>query len=192
VQNSKKIILAFVGMPGAGKSEAVFYLQKKGINFVRFGKVTDDGLKDLDRPLTPDNEKMFREKIRKELGMAAYAIKAESKINELLEKNNFIVIDGLYSWEEYLYLLNKFPFLKLILVYAEPEKRYERLAKRKIRTIPINKSRERDITEIQNLNKGGPIAIADFLIENNSETIGDLHKKIDEILERLNLINDKN
>ena len=48
--------------------------------------------------------------------MGAYAIKAKPKIDELLNKNECIVIDGLYSWEEYTYLKKHFPFLKLILI----------------------------------------------------------------------------
>jgi len=180
-----KIILAFVGMPGSGKSEAVSYLQKKEIPFVRFGKLTDEGVKAMGLSLTPENERLFREKIRKELGMAAYAIKAEPKIKSLLETNNVIAIDGLYSWEEYLFLKKLFPNLFLIHIFAEPQKRYERLAKRPIRPVPREKARERDITELEKLNKGGPIAIADYLIENNGDDIEELYGKIELVLNKL-------
>jgi dephospho-CoA kinase len=40
-KTTKKIILAFVGMPGAGKTEASAYLKKKGIPILRFGDLTD-------------------------------------------------------------------------------------------------------------------------------------------------------
>ena len=186
-----KIILAFVGMPGAGKSEAAAYLQKKGFPFIRFGQVTDNGLLEMGLPLTPDNEKMFREKIRKELGMAAYAIKSVSAIEKMLSENDFIVIDGLYSWEEYVYLKQKFSYLTLVHVFSEPTKRYERLAKRSIRPVPLGDSYKRDTAELENLNKGGPIAIADYLIENNTDSIEDLYKSLDQLIERLK-INDKN
>ena len=39
--------------------------------------------------------------LRKELGMAAYAILNRPRIDTALEKSN-VVADGLYSWEEYL------------------------------------------------------------------------------------------
>lgn len=183
-----KTILAFVGMPGAGKTVATEYLEKKGIPFVRFGDITDEGLKKQGLPLTPENERVFREKIRKELGMAAYAIKAESKISELLQNNDVIVIDGLYSWEEYTFLKLKFQGLTLIHIFAEPKIRYERLSQRQVRPIPVGKGYGRDVAELEQLNKGGPIAIADYLIENNSDDLLDLQNKIDSLLLRLGIV----
>lgn len=179
-----KIIIAFVGMPGAGKSEAASYLAKKGIPFVRFGEITDQGLIKEGLPLSAENEQLFREKLRREYGMAAYAIASEAKIEELLKKNDTLAIDGLYSWEEYTYLKQKHEGLMIVHIYAEPPIRYKRLAKRSIRSLTASEARRRDIMEIEKLNKGGPIAIADYMIEDNSD-ISHLHKRIDELLERL-------
>lgn len=184
-----KLILAFVGMPGSGKTEATLYLKKKGISFVRFGKITDEGVREMGLPLTPENERIFREKIRKELGMAAYAIKAEPEIRELLDKNDVIAIDGLYSWEEYVFLKKRFPELILIYIYSEPKKRYERLSKRKTRPVSFIESYRRDILEIERLNKGGPIAIADHLVDNNSDDLTIFYQKIDSLLRRLGVNN---
>lgn len=180
--NQSKKILAFVGMPGAGKSEAVSYLEGKGIPFIRFGDVTDKGVKAIGLPLTPENERNFREQIRKELGMAAYAIKSKPQIEKLLSEHAIIAIDGLYSWEEYIYLKKFFPGLTLIHVFANPRHRYERLSKREVRPVPLEKSYERDVTELENLNKGGPIAIADYVIENDSDHMEALYRKIDKLL----------
>ncbi len=182
--STTKLILAFVGMPGSGKSEASSYLQKTGVPFIRFGQQTDEGLQAQGLRINPENERTYREGIRKELGMAAYAIKAKPKIEQLLKENDFIAIDGLYSWEEYVYLKKDFPNLILVTVYTEPEKRYERLATRPIRPISKKEARERDITEIEKLNKAGPIAIADYLIDNNGD-LDNLHKQIDTLLQRL-------
>ncbi len=104
-KSSKKII-AFVGMPGAGKSEATQYLNKKRVPFLRFGDFTEEAIKKEGLTLNTENEKIFREKIRKEMGMGAYAILIKPKIDMLLINNDFIVLDGLYSWEEYIYLKN--------------------------------------------------------------------------------------
>lgn len=185
-QKNNSIILAFVGMPGSGKSEATKHLQNKGIPFVRFGNVTDEGLKKMGVSQTPENEQMFREKTRKELGMDAYAKLSEPKIREILTNNAVIVIDGLYSWEEYVFLKEKFPSLLLVHIYAEPEIRYKRLAKRAIRPFSKEAALLRDIAEIENLHKGGPIAIADYLIENNEEASA-LPEKIDTLLARLGI-----
>lgn len=172
-------------MPGAGKTQAATYLVQKNIPFVRFGEVTDEGLRDLGLPYTPENERMYREKIRQELGMAAYAIRSKSKIENLLKENNVIAIDGLYSWEEYVFLKKEFPNLTLIHIFAEPKIRYQRLAARRIRPVSVEKGYDRDVTEIENLNKGGPIAIADFCIINNGDIFDNLYKQIDEVLFKL-------
>lgn len=183
-----KLILAFVGMSGAGKTEAVAYLEKKGIPFVRFGDITDEGVQELGLPLTPRNERMFREKMRREFGMGAYAIKAKPKVDSLLEEYNVVAIDGLYSWEEYVFLKKIFSGLVLCHVFTEPQRRYERLAHRPVRPLTPTESRDRDMAEIEQLDKGGPIAIADYLIENNGDNLTDLYQKINSLLSRLGII----
>lgn len=188
-ENFQKVILALVGMPGAGKTEASSHLQKKGIPFVRFGQITEDEVVRLGLKLTQENERIAREKIRKEEGMGAYAFRAKPKIDQLLKTNNVLVIDGLYSWEEYTFLKKEFSDLLLIHIYAEPQKRYERLLKRPIRKLSKNELRLRDIAELEKLNKGGPIAIADYLVENNSDDINNLYKKLDALMSRLGVKN---
>ena len=49
------------------------------------------------------SERFCRELLRKELGMAAYAILNQPRIDAAL-KTADVVADGLYSWEEYLSL----------------------------------------------------------------------------------------
>ncbi len=186
-KNLENQILALVGMPGAGKSEAIAYIEKKGIPFVRFGTITDEGVEELGLPLTPENERTFREKIRQELGMGAYAIKSKPKIDALLKQSKVIAIDGLYSWEEYAYLKEVYPHFILIHVYSEPKIRYARLEKRTIRPISPKQAKIRDIAELEKLNKGGPIAIADYMLENNTDDIADLHRKIDNLFSRLHI-----
>lgn len=182
-----KKIIAIVGMPGAGKTEAAEYLATKGIPFVRFGEITEEEVKKRGFQLTPENERIAREAIRKEGGMGAFALRAEPKIKTLLAEKDLIVIDGLYSWEEYTYLKGKFPGLTIIHVYAEPKVRYARLSQRNVRPFPVEESYLRDVAEIEKLNKGGPIAIADYTIENNSSDISDLQRKIDSLLLRLEI-----
>ncbi len=182
-----KIVLALVGMPGAGKSEAAVFFERKGIPFVRFGELTDEGLRSIGLPITPENERMFREKLRQEHGMAAYAIMAKPKIQRLLEEHTAVVIDGMRSWEEYLLLKKEFPELKVIHIYAEPRVRYQRLQDRKERPVPLDKSKERDILELENLHMGGPIAIADYIVMNNSNRIEELYRQIEQLLTHLKI-----
>jgi len=113
--------------------------------------------------------------------MAAYAIKIEPRIKEALTKNPTVVLDGLYSWEEYLYLQPKFPQLKLLAIYARPEVRYQRLSIRSVRQLTPEQARARDTAEIEAVHKAGPIAIADFLIDNNG-SLDQLHRQLDSLL----------
>jgi len=164
--NNKLKLIAIVGMPGAGKSVAASFFLEKGIPILRFGDQTDIGLKEYHLERNEKNERWYREKLRKELGMAAMAIKIEPRILEAAKKHTIIVLDGLYSWEEYVYLKYRFPYLKMLCIYASPEVRYSRLETRKIRPLTYKEAEERDIAELQNLNKGGPIAIANYLVKN--------------------------
>lgn len=181
-----KKILAFVGMPGAGKSEAAAYLAKKGIPFVRFGQFVEDGVREKGLEVNVDNERKVREELREKYGMGAMAMLAKDKLSDLLRGHDIIAIDGLYSWEEYSILKEQFPSLTLIHIFAEPKKRYERLRKRAVRSIS-EKAYERDAAELQKLNKGGPIALADHLIDNNEDDMSILYKKIDALLVRLGI-----
>jgi dephospho-CoA kinase len=178
--NTKIRIIAIVGMPGSGKSIAAKFFTDKGIPVLRFGDQTDIGLKELGMELNEKNEKWYRENIRKELGMAAMAKKIEPRINAIKDKYKLIILDGLYSWEEYIYLLGKFPKLKLLCIYTKPEIRHYRLSQRQIRPLTSEEAKNRDFAELTNLNKGGPIAIADLLILNN-----DTLKEFQNILEKL-------
>lgn len=171
-------LIAIVGMPGAGKSIAADFFRGKGLPVLRFGDQTDIGIKEQGLPLIEVNERKYREDLRAELGMAAMAIKIEPRILSAAKDHSVIVLDGLYSWEEYTYLIKKFSQLQLLCVYAKPETRYDRLSKRPVRPLTRREARSRDIAEIENLNKGGPIAIADYLINNESNDPNELEQAL--------------
>jgi len=177
-----KTIIAIVGMAGSGKSEAVNYLQKK-YNFpkVYFGEATFDRLKKEGLELNYANEKNIREKIRQEMGMGAYAILAMPKIDSIFEKSGMVLVESLYSWDEYKVLKNKYSDkFKVIAIFASPEIRFARLKSRlKERPIDdIDTFNRRDLTEIEGTDKGGPIARADHMIINHG-TLEELHAELD-------------
>jgi dephospho-CoA kinase len=58
------------------------------------------------------------------------------------------------------------------------------VAKRPGRSFDATAIRERDRSEIENLEKGGPIAAADYYILNNG-TIEDAESRLDDILKQI-------
>ena len=159
-------IVAIVGMCGSGKSIASEYYEARGYKKVYFGGVTMDQLKKEGFPITPENEKMMRERLRKEYGMAAYATLSLPKIDEYVKTSN-VVLDGLYSWDELVVLKEKYPELVVIAIVVDKEIRYNRLSVRGVRPFTFEEAKNRDISEIENLAKGGPISYADYYILNN-------------------------
>lgn len=181
----KRKIIALVGMCGSGKSEVSKIFEGLGLTKIRFGDLTDKFLEKEKLLRTEKNERIIRERLRKKYGMAAYAILNSKNIKKALE-NNDVILDGLYSWEEYLYLKEKFEKeLIVLLIHASPETRYNRLMKRKERPLTLTESSTRDRAEIQNLNKGGPIAMADYVIINENKSLKELKEEVISLWEKI-------
>ena len=154
-------------MCGSGKSVVNDYFKNLGYESIYFGGVTMDELQKRGMEVNPANEKMVREDLRKIHGPAAYAILNLPKIETAVKTTN-VIIDGLYSWSEYKILKEKFgDTLKIICVYAPPELRYQRLSQRPVRPISHEDAKKRDYAEIENIEKGGPIAMADYTLVND-------------------------
>ena len=143
-----------------------------------------DKLKEANLEVNPTNEKMMREKLREEYGMAAYAILLLPKIKDSLEKQD-TVLDGLYSWDEYKVLKETFgDNLKLLAITAERDLRYERLTTREFRPLTNEEAYNRDVAEIENLAKGGPISISDYYILNNG-SVDNYINELEKIIEKM-------
>ncbi len=159
-------IIAIVGMAGSGKSVVAQVLKDMKFTVVRFGDATERYLKEKGLKINEANERVAREQMRKDLGMAAFAILNKPLLDKAL-KDNSVVIDGLYSWEEYVYLKKEFgEDIVVLAVYVSPRTRSERLRIREVRPLTADERHSRDYSEIENLNKAGPIAMADYTILN--------------------------
>ncbi|MDV2989692.1 MAG: AAA family ATPase [Dehalogenimonas sp.] len=166
--NSPKII-AMVGMAGAGKTEVSRFFEENGYTRVRFGDVTDDEVKRRGLPVNEANERTVREALRQELGMAAYAQLNQPRIDAALHDGP-VVIDGLYSWEEYIFLKDYYKDeLAVAAVWASPGTRAKRLATRGIRPLTREETFSRDRAEVEKVSKAGPIAVADYMITNEGD-----------------------
>src|SRR5882724_10323550 len=114
-----KIVLAIVGLPGAGKTEATEYLIKKmSWPKVYFGQVVVDTAKEKYGESNEANERKIREELREKDGMAALAVANLPKITELYKSSN-VIIESLYSWEEYLEVKKHFgENFKVLAIYS--------------------------------------------------------------------------
>lgn len=158
-------LMAIVGMAGAGKEIASTALERRGWARIYFGQVTLDEMSRRGLASGEENERLVRDGLRQEHGMAAFALLNIDRIRAALEEGD-VVIDGLYSWDEYLVLKEKFPQLEVVHIYASPKTRAERVARRKDRPLTAQELAGRDRAEIENSAKGGPIAMADYVIVN--------------------------
>ena len=174
-------VVSIVGMPGAGKSEVARLFQESGFTKIRFGDVTDEDIRKRGLELNEENERYVRELLRKKQGMAAYAKLNLPKIDALL-KSSDVVVDGLYSWEEYTLLKSRYgDDFRVVAVWASPKMRYGRLSKRKVRPLTVEEAAGRDIAELESTNKGGPIAMADFTIINET-SLEDLDRETKKVI----------
>ena len=178
------MILAVVGMTGSGKSELSRHLGSLGFPAIRFGQVVVDEIARRGLELNPANERTIREELRAAEGMDVCARRCLPAIRKALEQGPLVVIDGLYSWSEYRTLRAALgENLVLLLVFTSKETRYNRLKVRPERPLTFPQAQERDATEIENLEKGGPIAFADYALLNDG-TKAELCAGVDGLLAR--------
>lgn len=179
-------IIAFVGLAGSGKSTAAVYLKEKGYPSVYFGGVVLQALRDAGQEITPENEKKMRFELREKFGKDVIVNRIVEQIQHLIDAGQKrIIADGLYTWTEYKILKKHFPReLKLIALVPPKSLRHKRIAARPDRGMTLAEVNDRDFNEIETLEKGGPIAIADYFLTNQSGMLR-LKMKIDKVLREI-------
>ena len=180
-------IVAFVGLAGSGKSSAVDYLTEKGYPKIYFGGILYKEL--IAAGITPGDwepEKKFREEIREREGKDFIAVRAVKEARNLIAAGQRrIILDGLYSWSEYKLLKHEFPGEITVIAIVTPKHlRKARMANRPERPMTSEEVDQRDWAEIENIEKGGPIAIADHFIHNEG-SLEKLHAEIDKVLDHI-------
>lgn len=185
-QRHKSKIVAFVGLTGSGKSTAVEYFTEKGFPKVYFGGVILDAMREANIEITPENEQVFREEFREKNGKDAVATKIVQQIQNLIDAGQKrIIADGLYTWSEYKILKHAFPGELVVIATITPRHlRYRRLSERPVRPFTEEEARKRDWAEIENLEKGGPIAIADYYVINDKKP-EDFYDRLIEITDEI-------
>src|SRR6185369_2734370 len=162
-----KIILAVVGLAGAGETVVTEYLIKKtSWPKVYFGQAVIDEVKKRGLLLSEANEKLVREEFRIKDGMTALAKANMPKIKELFASSS-VILESLYSWEEFLEMKKEFgDSFKVLAIYSSFKTRVERMHSRPIRPLNAEDLQSRDYAQIEKLHQAGPIARADWTIVN--------------------------
>lgn len=181
-------VLAIVGMSGSGKSVVVDHLTNLGFPKVYFGGMIYKEMQKRGIERTPDgeSEKHFREMIRETEGKDWVVRQVIDEAKSLISAGQKrVVLDGLYTWTEYKILKKEFPGqMSVLAVVVDKAIRHKRVSKRPERPFNAEEIQERDRSEIENLEKGGPIAMADYYLLNNS-SVEDLEAGVDEVLKKI-------
>ncbi len=187
MQKENKVII-FVGMSGAGKSVCVEHLKKKSVPSVYFGEIVINEVLERKLELNENNQKTIREEIRDREGKGALALRILSQIEKYFEQGyRYVVVDGLYSWTEYKIFKESFEDRAIIIAVVEPRSiRHQRIANRAYRSFDEKEATQRDYDEIEGIEKGGPIANADYYLANHSN-VADLTKDLDKLIKTLDI-----
>jgi len=176
-------IIATVGLCGTGKSVVTSYLgERYGYEIIYFGGIV---LRELERrglEVNAENERTVREALRRDEGMAVMATRSIPEIRARLEAGARVVIDGLYSYSEFVVLKEAFgDSLTVIAVHAPKRLRYARMGRRPVRPLTPEQVDRRDLQEIENLEKSDPIVLADEHLVNGAD-LDHLKAQIDALL----------
>ncbi|OGK20608.1 hypothetical protein A3C23_05435 [Candidatus Roizmanbacteria bacterium RIFCSPHIGHO2_02_FULL_37_13b] len=161
-----KLLLCIVGLPGAGKSEAAKFFFEKKIPVVAFGKWINDFVTKNKLTHTVSVHKKISGDLRKRHGMEAMAKLNEQNIRSLFKNNNFIVVDGLRSFEEYVYLKRHLSDAEIIIlaIWTDKKSRYIRIKNRATRSELGGE--KRDLGELAETNLGPTFTFADYIVLN--------------------------
>ena len=176
-------LIAFVGLSGSGKTTAAQYVKQHDVPVVYFGDIIRQAMERESVEPTWENQQEFREAIRRREGNDFVASRAIKQIQNLLDAGQHkIILDSLYTWTEYKLLKHAFPGELIVIAVVSPKHlRIQRMGKRPIRPLTPDQVTQRDWAEIENLEKGGPIAIADHYIYNDAG-INKLYTQLDAVL----------
>ena len=124
-------VLAFVGAPAAGKTEAASVAKTLGIPIVTMGDVVRAELRRRGLPLSDENAGRIASELRAQEGMDAIAKRCIPQVRAIAGKKAVIVIDGIRGISEVETFKKEFGTdFTLVRVDAPLNLRYERIKTR--------------------------------------------------------------
>lgn len=163
-------VVGVVGLAGSGKSTVTDILKAEGYEVVYFGGVVlaEVAARGLER--THDNERLVREDLRANEGMAVMAKRSVPVIREHLAAGRQVAIDGIYSMAEVDVLREAFADdLFIVAIHAPKVLRQARAAVRGTRPMTAEELDARDAKELEALDKARPIVLADTHVVNDGD-----------------------
>jgi dephospho-CoA kinase len=181
----KPLIVAVVGLTGSGKSDATGRFIERGFARVGFNDPLYEELERRGLSKIQEHERPVREELRRDFGMGVMAARALPRVEELVKEGKPVVIESMYSWSEYKIVKERFAdSFKVLAIYTPPASRYDRLSGRRERPLTNEEAQARDYAEIENIEKAGPIAMADWTIV-NTKNRDEFLKEVDAVIDSL-------
>lgn len=161
-------IIAFVGLPASGKSEASKIALKMGLRVVVMGDIVREEVKKRDLLPSDENSGIVANDLREKEGMDAIAKRCIPRIKRKNRNTDVIIVDGIRGIAE----VSKFKEVfsedfKLIKVDTSIEKRFQRV-KERVRSDRLNSLEELIMRDERELSWGMKEAMdmADMVLEN--------------------------
>ena len=124
-------------MPGAGKSTVANMLKEKNFHVIIMGDVIREKAIEKKIELTDRNLGKLMRDLRAEHGNEIVAKLILQKIKKIDDDKNFIVIDGIRSYEEFK-ILKDLDFVKLLAIHASSTTRFDHIKLRDRLDSPSN------------------------------------------------------
>jgi dephospho-CoA kinase len=177
------VIIAVVGLPGAGKTEATTRFVKHHFVRVGFNDIFYEEFDQWGLERNEINEQLVRVEMRNKFGRTVLAERALPIIEQAVQGGKHVLIESLYTWWDYTFLKERLrERFHVLAIYAPPTLRYARLAVRPDRPYSEGLARLRDYTQIESLQQAGPIAMADWTIQSTG-TKEELHAAVDAFIQ---------
>jgi dephospho-CoA kinase len=163
------MLIAATGLAGAGKTTSLEFLAAIGAGaYFYVGGIVRTEIERRGLELTPENERVVRQALRTERGMAALAERAAPEIQEKLAAGASVLIDAICNSEEATFYRDRFGAeLKILAIDTPFDTRAARLAERQPRPMTEEQLRARDHFECEELSIETVIAQADLTLSNH-------------------------
>lgn len=179
-------VVAFTGMPGAGKSEAVAEAKRRGLPIVSMGDFVRQAVKSQGLPGTDENLGRIATQMRKEKGADYWAQRTCDRVMDAHQDESLVIIDGVRTLAEIEVFRRRLgTSFHLVAITVPDAVRAQRLIERQRSDDPadVKKMEERDKREI-GWGILEAIASADTVL-NNLPPLSEFQKHVSELFDKL-------